>query len=196
VNKNEYLNKLDLLLESLPYEERRDIMYDYEEHFKSGIEDGKTEEDIINKLGAPEIIAGQYITTLEKASKNSNIPSDNSTVGSIVILVGLVFLDIILIPLGIAIWALLLCFFVTGIAFVFSGIVCVIVSIFKAPIPYISIPYYSIISYPILGILTSIFVISTGSLIILGTIYLYNKYIIINYKYINWNKQIFRRNKL
>jgi len=60
MNKNEFLKELSSLLSDLPSEERQEILFDYEEHFSIGLEEGKTEEDIIRGLGNPKAIAKQY----------------------------------------------------------------------------------------------------------------------------------------
>jgi uncharacterized membrane protein len=82
MNKNEFLRRLDMLLQSLPYDERRDIMYDYEEHFKSGLEDGKTEEEITRELGSPEKIASGYVPGMNRITNNNYSSSVNNNVTS------------------------------------------------------------------------------------------------------------------
>jgi hypothetical protein len=62
MNKNEFLTKLDKALADVPEGERKEILYDYEEHFRNASAAGKTEAEIINSLGAPEFIAEQYLT--------------------------------------------------------------------------------------------------------------------------------------
>lgn len=200
MNKNEYLEKLDILLESLPYDERRDIMYDYEEHFKSGLSDGKTEEEISNELGDPETIAAGYIPNLhtrEKKNYSTNTSSTttytrNGSQYSIGILIGVIFFNLIMIGFFIALWAVLAAFFIVGIALVLSGVVILIVSVFKSPMIYVSIPF-DVITHPFLGFLFFIFIGSAGGLIIIGTIMLMKLYANFTTKYIEWNKRIVRR---
>jgi hypothetical protein len=61
MSKNEFLKKLEKALAELPEQERKEIRYDYEEHFRNASAAGKTEIEIINSLGAPEFIANQYL---------------------------------------------------------------------------------------------------------------------------------------
>ncbi|GMQ59532.1 DUF1700 domain-containing protein [Vallitalea sediminicola] len=200
MNKNEYLEKLDILLESLPYDERRDIMYDYEEHFKSGLSDGKTEEEISNELGDPETIAAGYIPNLHTKEKNNYSTNTSSTTTytsngsqySIGILIGVIFFNLIMIGFFIALWAVLAAFFIVGIALVLSSVVILIVSVFKSPMIYVSIPF-DVIAHPFLGFLFFIFIGSAGGLIIIGTIMLIKLYANFTTKYIEWNKRIVRR---
>lgn len=57
MNKKEFMKKLKQLL---PEKDRRDILLDYEEHFLSGLNDGKTEEEIVAELGSPEEVAREF----------------------------------------------------------------------------------------------------------------------------------------
>ncbi len=47
MSKEQFLKELSSHLRKLPDEERKDILFDYEEHFQFGIEEGKTESEII-----------------------------------------------------------------------------------------------------------------------------------------------------
>ena len=60
MNKEEFLRQLSNELASLDKNEKEDILYDYEEHFRIGIEEGLTEEEISKKLGEPKGIAKQF----------------------------------------------------------------------------------------------------------------------------------------
>lgn len=60
MNREEFLKILELSLKDFTEEERKDILYDYEEHFRIGTESGKTDEELIDELGNPENIANQY----------------------------------------------------------------------------------------------------------------------------------------
>lgn len=72
MSREEFLKTLELSLKDFTEEERKDILYDYEEHFRIGTESGKTDEELINELGNPENIANQYRTnnTYEKVIVN------------------------------------------------------------------------------------------------------------------------------
>jgi uncharacterized membrane protein len=60
MNKNEFLTTLETSLVNFPANEKTEIMYDYEEHFRIGEENGKSQEDLIKELGDPKNIAKQY----------------------------------------------------------------------------------------------------------------------------------------
>jgi uncharacterized membrane protein len=101
MNKNEFISKLDYSLKGINYEDKKEIIYDYEEHFTIGIEQGKSEEDIAAALGDPRMIAKQFrngylIEKAEKAKSPRNLAS------AIFASVGVGFLNLFLIPLIIA----------------------------------------------------------------------------------------------
>ncbi|MDF2985985.1 MAG: rane protein-like protein [Eubacterium sp.] len=60
MTRNNFLNILAQSITHLSQEEQNDILFDYTEHFRIGMEQGKTEEEIASSLGDPELIASQY----------------------------------------------------------------------------------------------------------------------------------------
>lgn len=60
MNRSEFINLLDRSLGNIPAADKSDILYDYQEHFSVGMEQGKTEEEIAETLGDPRNIARQY----------------------------------------------------------------------------------------------------------------------------------------
>lgn len=60
MNKEEFLKDLERHLGGFSEEEKKEILYDYEEHFRIGFENGKTETELIEELGDPLSIANQY----------------------------------------------------------------------------------------------------------------------------------------
>lgn len=73
MNRSEFINNLRKSLVNIPAEDKEDIIYDYEEHFRLGVENGRTEEEIAKSLGEPRAIAKQYLAnyTLEKAQESA-----------------------------------------------------------------------------------------------------------------------------
>lgn len=70
MNKKEFLNKLSSSLGNIPNSEKNDILLEYETHFISGKQDGKSEEEICKKLGNPKTIAKEMNVTY--AINNAN----------------------------------------------------------------------------------------------------------------------------
>ena len=60
MNKEQFLNQLRRSLSGIPEEEKKDILYDYEEHFRSGLENGQEEEEIVRSLGNPRVLGKTY----------------------------------------------------------------------------------------------------------------------------------------
>jgi uncharacterized membrane protein len=60
MNKEQFLSQLRRSLSGIPEEEKKDILYDYEEHFRSGRENGQEEEEIARSLGNPRILGKSY----------------------------------------------------------------------------------------------------------------------------------------
>lgn len=78
MNKIEFLQTLNQALIELKIDDRTDIMYDYEEHFRIGLENGKTDAELINELGDPTIIAKQYITATATATVTTTTSSTST----------------------------------------------------------------------------------------------------------------------
>lgn len=61
MTRKEFLTALNQYLVTLSAEEKADIISDYEEHFRVGLENGKTEEEIAAALGSPYDAAAQFL---------------------------------------------------------------------------------------------------------------------------------------
>ncbi len=62
MNKREFLDLLRYYLRSYPAHIVNDMVSDYEEHFRIGAENGKTETEIAAELGSPRDIAEEFFT--------------------------------------------------------------------------------------------------------------------------------------
>lgn len=62
MERNHFLRKLDELLARVPEKDRKEMLYDYEEHFSVGLANGKTEAEIVSELGDPYVIARDLLT--------------------------------------------------------------------------------------------------------------------------------------
>lgn len=60
---NEFMSKLESsLLSKVPKEDRREMLYDYEEHFQVGMTNGKSKDELIAELGDPHVIARDLLS--------------------------------------------------------------------------------------------------------------------------------------
>lgn len=73
-SKKEYLSVLHQLLRGIPESEINDILYDYEEYFNAGMQDGRSETELAQSLGDPKSVAKQlraeYMVQLAKDTPN------------------------------------------------------------------------------------------------------------------------------
>jgi len=76
MDKNQFIIELRKNLKGLEEKDIRDIVYDYEEHINSGIARGKSEEEVIGKLGNPEDIAQTYLIEF---LKTQSVPGENGS---------------------------------------------------------------------------------------------------------------------
>ena len=61
MTRKEYIAALDQYLVTMSASEKADILSDYEEHFRVGLENGKTESQIAASLGSPYDVASQFL---------------------------------------------------------------------------------------------------------------------------------------
>ncbi|PKM93830.1 MAG: hypothetical protein CVU84_13025 [Firmicutes bacterium HGW-Firmicutes-1] len=205
--KDDYLENLDRLLTSLPYNERRDIMYDYEEHFKEELKEGTSEEDVITALGSPEKIALQYVAAIVPVVSQSNQNTEAShidkpkptqtriqgnSIGEIVALsIVALILNSIFIGFYIAAWGILIGFTVAGIGLVFGGFALLISSLIATPVAFLSAPVI-LYQYPILLFAISIILICIGGLMLIIMYFLIRFTCIYTYKYVKWLIKLIR----
>ncbi|WP_194192379.1 DUF1700 domain-containing protein [Clostridium chrysemydis] len=77
MTKSEFLNILADGLKDFPQKELSDILFDYQEHFTNGFQNGKTEEEIIEELGSPYDIIHQYRSSyIEKVETEGYTPKE------------------------------------------------------------------------------------------------------------------------
>jgi uncharacterized membrane protein len=173
LNKESFLCKLEGLLQNFSQEERKDILYDYEEHFRIGIEEGKTEEAIAKHLGEPSDIVKQYIkiegnrTNLYETSSifDSNVYRKSSVLRLVMVATGLLFLNIILLGPYIGIASVVFSFFIVSFALFLSSIAFLLAPIVPqlVSIP-INMPYLSMIFF-------AICLAALGALVFIGSYY-------------------------
>ncbi|KKK56410.1 hypothetical protein LCGC14_3064810 [marine sediment metagenome] len=60
MTKEQFLTQLKKSISGLKEVEKKEILYDYEEHFRMGLENKKTEEEIAESLGNPKILGKSF----------------------------------------------------------------------------------------------------------------------------------------
>ena len=94
MDKNSFLKRLDERLKFLADSERKDILYDYEEHIAAAVENGEDEQAVIDKLGSPDLIARQFNATRTIKQAESNKTTGNM-LRAVLATMGLGFLNLI-----------------------------------------------------------------------------------------------------
>lgn len=93
MRKWEFLSKLENQLAPLPEMERQEILRDYEEHFRAGKEEGKSEEEIVHSLGDPHALAKEILQD-HSLDKGEGEPSATNLARAILVILSLVFFNL------------------------------------------------------------------------------------------------------
>lgn len=189
MNKQEFMTKLSDALVNMTNEEKNDILYDYEEHFRIAIEKGKTEEEVIENLGDPNTIAKTYRANaaINKAESNKSV---KHITGAVFAVLGLGFINIVFI-LGpyIGIAGGLLGLFAASIAVVAAGIVGIISTIFGPVLP-------GIVSIPVnqgAAIFAMVGIECLGLLMLIGCSYLIKLFYNLTIRYLKFNLSLIKK---
>ena len=190
MTKTEFFNIIRNGLKDFPENEVNDILYDYEEHFASGLNDGKTVEEIIEELGNPYDIVEQYKSTnsysIDQKSKSTSSLTNTTII--ILILVGIICFPAITGLGGIIIGIIAtLCFVPLG--FTFAGIGILLGDLGVSVLGIVNLPNF-ITDFPT----SSVILFTIGSLLstILGiiiSVYLVKAFIILIKKIIELFKE-------
>ncbi|CAM4364600.1 hypothetical protein BAMA_15890 [Bacillus manliponensis] len=179
MGKEQFLEQLSGHLKRLSEEERNDILYDYKEHFQFGIEEGKTEEQIVRELGSPRIIAKE-ILALSRLDEMEKDPSATNISRVVMAAVGLSLFNLIIVigPL-VAIAGVLLALWISSIAFILSPILAAI----KMMVLQSFIPFDLFASIALLGI---------GLLLFVAAYYMSRAYKQFCVRYLQWNLKVMK----
>ncbi|MBM7663482.1 putative membrane protein [Bacillus mesophilus] len=93
---NFFLKRLNDLLINVPEQDRKEMLYDFEEHFSIGFANGKTENEMIEELGDPAIIARDLLAEY-KMTKTETVKSSPTIIKSIFAGSSLTFFNLIFI---------------------------------------------------------------------------------------------------
>jgi len=193
MNKKEFLGRLSELIKDISKEEKKDILFDYEEHFRIGLEKGRKEEEIAASLGDPKIIAKQSRASciLKKAETTTSV---NNIMRAIFAAVGLGFFNLVII-LGPAVGliGILVALFASAFAITVSGVAVLIGTLVGPVFAWnVYIPFAAVVSIPL-----GIGLIALGLLSLIGTFYLTKFFYKLSISYLKMNLQIItnRRNR-
>lgn len=186
MTKNEFIAALDSQLSGIPENERKDMIYDYEEHFTFALEEGKTEEQICSELGDPKEIVRQYKLNykVEKAAEN---PSARNVFSAVAAGISLGFFNLILfLPIFLSLAGVLLGLFIAAIGFVLGGVLAVFSPILAVTVPGIVIVGMNLSA----AIFFGIGITALGALFFIGDCYLGKYFYKFTIKYLRWNVNV------
>jgi len=134
MNRAHFLNTMWHHLAVIPEEERKEYMADYEAHFEFGMQNGKTEEDIVFELGDPYELAMELLRERQRSSMTATAEPeypvyghasmkeqqarDKRSVRTVFTIIGLVFLNMVMVPLLISAW-------LAWFSFALAALVCI-----------------------------------------------------------------------
>lgn len=181
MTKQDFLEKLAMSLKSIPAQERQDILYDYEEHFVSGVASGKSESEIATALGNPEAIAKEILADYHVTQAVENISITN-IVRAVLATVSLGFLNLVFVlgPL-IGVIGVLVAFYVVAIALILVPVLMPLRAGFPSGLG-------AILSW----LFTSMMTVGTGTLLGLGMMLVTRWAGKVFIKYLQFNVQIIR----
>lgn len=193
MNKNDFLKELSILLNNLPSDEKQEILFDYQEHFSIGLEEGKSEEEIISGLGSPKSIARQYTANFIVNQAEAN-PSTTNVLRAIFATLVLGFFNLVFV-LGpfLGVVGALIGLFGASIGITIAGI-AVFSGVAFEPIlsSYMYMPVAFTSNTPA-TIFLGIGLASLGLLFTIGNCYLAKWLYILTIRYLKFNLRIIRK---
>jgi len=93
MTRKEFIRLLDERLTELPDKMRLDILADYTQYFLSGMENGKSEEEIATSLGEPAEVAEQWLRNYRLAQVESKV-ADGGNPRTVLVTIALLFVNL------------------------------------------------------------------------------------------------------
>jgi uncharacterized membrane protein len=184
MGKNEFITKLETLLSRVPEHDRKEMLYDYEEHFQVGLENGKSENELIAELGDPHVIARDLLADyrIGRAEKDKT-PSNMGR--AILATISLSFFNLVFIIGPVA-----------GLFGAYVALCAVSFSLMVLPLAVLG-SYFFGYSYETFAVnfFVSITVFSLGVLLSIGMIYVGKFFYNVILKYIKFNARLIKGEK-
>lgn len=193
MNKEEYINKLTKLVKKLPKEDREDIISDYEEHFRIGVENGRSEEDISKALGNPEIVAKQ-IKAEYMIKKAEDRPSAGTILEAIMAVTALGLFNMVFVAIpALGIGTILLSLVVIGFVVIFMGILTMLSPLLQPIFPqYIHLPVNAGIVGTLVMIVGGIVLTVLGTFLVIIMAYVAKWFYNLAIKYLKSNLRVIK----
>lgn len=192
MTKQEFIDILTRSLGSLPLGDRDEILFDYEEHFRIGLAEGKAEEEIANSLGDPRTIARQFNADYHVKQAEADATVSN-TFKAVMATLGLGFFNLIFV-LGpfLGLLGALFGLFIAAGAIIISGIALFAATIFGPFIPIAVDSTFIMMASPAAAFFVSVGLVSLGLLFMIGNVYLVKYFFIGTVRYLKFNMKIIK----
>lgn len=193
MNRDEFLSILKRTLKGLPGREINDILDDYREHFRFGLAEGRTEQEIADSLGDPNSIGKLFRADhmVQRANTSSNAGNLIRATLAVVSL-GLFNIIFVALPFVLAMAGLLALWLATGII-ILSGLgllaAVIVVAIFPSLFVLGGAPHGMLLLF---GLLLSIGVLSLGTLAAIAMGYLTRALSRLLVRYLKYSLQSFQ----
>jgi uncharacterized membrane protein len=194
MNRSTFLAELKAALGRMQESEKREVLADYEEHFRMGTAEGKSEEQIAASLGNPRLLGKSYtIDSLLEEPKDGSRVSAVSVLRALFVSISLGFFNLIFILgpfLGLAgvmigLWAVAVSLPLSGAAAVVGTLVALV-----APALY----GFSGLN-PAFLVFAGIGVAALGLLAVIGMWKLSRLFVLMIAAYVKFNARIVTRRK-
>jgi uncharacterized membrane protein len=135
MNRDTFLSELRAALGRMQESEKREVLADYEEHFRMGMADGKSEEQIAASLGNPRLLGKSFaIDALLEEPKGGGGVSAVSVLRALFASISLTFFNLIfilgpllgLVGVMIGLWATAVSLPLAGVATLASPLVALV----------------------------------------------------------------------
>jgi uncharacterized membrane protein len=193
MNKEQFLSQLRRSLSGIPEEEKKEILYDYEEHFRSGLENGLEEEEIARSLGNPRLLGKSYrIESLLDKERGGHRASN--ILRAVFASLSLGFLNVIItIPLFAGLFAGLAGLWAGAVSLAVSGVAVIVGVILQPLLPaFITLGGLSI---PFL-LFAGIGISALGLLSVIGMWKLSQLFFRMTAKYVQFNVRIIKKQEV
>ncbi|MDW7651893.1 MAG: DUF1700 domain-containing protein [Bacillota bacterium] len=192
MNRQEFIDTLNRLLNQLSAADRDEIIYDYQEHFRIGLEEGKSEEQIAASLGDPKVIAKQFHVDylVKRAEEDTSV---TNTFKAVLATLGLGFFNLVVVLgpfLGLA--GAILGLFVASGAIIIAGIAVFGAAIFGPVLPLSFNAGYAMTFNPAAMLFLSVGLVCLGLLFLIGNVYLAKYFFIGTVQYLKFNMKIIK----
>lgn len=139
MNRAEFLRELDAGLSGMSYADKREILADYEEHFRIGMAEGKTEAEISAALGQPRALAKSYRADYLVEQARTDFSAGN-VVRAVLAVVSLSLFNLIVV-LGpfLGLVGALIGLWAAGAGMVVAGVAVAFGTLFSPVIPFLSV---------------------------------------------------------